>query len=80
MYLDPNLAKTIGLRQAIVLQRIHYLVNKNEKNKKYFYDNYYWIRITQKELQKQMPVIAINTLKKYLAELRKEGIIIATDK
>ncbi len=80
MYLDPNLAKAIGLRQAIVLQRIHYLVNKNEKNKKYFYDNYYWIRITQNELQKQMPFIAINTLKKYLAELRKEGIIIATDK
>ena len=80
LVIDPQLAQVIGLIQAIILQQIQYLVNKNEERDKFYNDNYYWVRMTQKELHEQFSFLSIRTIKNHLKELRGKDLLIATNK
>ncbi|MGF6950091.1 hypothetical protein QF028_002596 [Neobacillus sp. B4I6] len=67
----PTLAKTIGLNEAIVLQQIHYWLQKSthvKEGKKWIYNSY-------PEWQKQFPFWTKRTLIRIVKSLDEQGLI-----
>lgn len=67
----PKLAVAVGLNEAIVLQQIHYWLNKSDKifnGKKWTYNSY-------KDWQKQLPFWDTRTIQRIFRELEKGQLI-----
>lgn len=72
----PELARKIGLNQAIILQQIHYWLQKT----KHFYDNQPWIHNTYEEWGKQFLFWSIPTIRRTITDLEKKGLVLSTNK
>ena len=70
----PSLAKKIGLNQAIFLQQVHYWLEQ----KRNIQDGKSWVYNSFEEWQKQFPFWSVRTLKRIVAELETEGLILST--
>ena len=68
----PNLAKAIGLNEAIFLQQLHYwlLRSKNEHEGKL------WVHNTFEKWREQFPFWSTRTLQRIVAELVKQEIVL----
>lgn len=69
----PSLADRIGLNEALVLQQIHYWLEKSKhhiKGKKWVYNTY-------EEWQKQFPFLSVSTIKRTFHSLEKLGIVVS---
>ena len=71
----PNLACAIGLNEAIVLQQIHYWLDKQQ----HFHDGHYWTYNTMENWQKQFPFWSLSTLKRTINSLRSQELVITTN-
>lgn len=71
----PSLAKAIGLNEAMFLQQVHYWLNKS----KHYHDDKVWIYNTYQGWMEQFPFWSERTLKRIVAALREQGLIITTD-
>jgi len=69
----PSLAVKIGLKEAIILQQIHYWILKS----KHLYDGRYWIYNTYLDWQKQFPFWGESTIKKTILKMEKDGLLIS---
>lgn len=69
----PSLAKKIGLNEAIILQQLHYWLQKS----KHEYDGRRWIYNTYEKWQEQFPWWSTRTIQRIMSELEKQNIIIA---
>lgn len=67
----PRLATLIGLNEAIVLQQLHYWVEKSKNEK----DGLYWVYNTIKEWQEQFPFWSKNTIIRTFENLEKQGLV-----
>lgn len=67
----PELAVTIGLNEAIVLQQIHFWLQKSGKQR----DGRVWVYNSTREWQEQFPWWSEVTLKRIMASLRRLGIV-----
>lgn len=76
--INKELAKVVGLNEAIVLQQIEYWININRTAEKEnaFHDGYYWTYNTIQEWQEQFPFWSYDTVKRTLNKLRKKEILI----
>ena len=61
----PELAAIIGLEEAIVLQQLHYWLNKSRHE----HDGRKWVYNTYEEWQAQLPFMTIRTLQRVMAKL-----------
>lgn len=68
----PKLAEAIGLNEAIVLQQIHYWLNKSNK----YIDGRKWVYNTYEGWQKQFSFWSLSTVKRVLNNLRKQGLLL----
>lgn len=68
----PSLAKAIGLNEAIVLQQIHYWLQKSSNIEV----GYKWIYNTYNAWQKQFPFWSIPTIRRTITSLEKQGVIV----
>lgn len=68
----PKLANAIGLNEAIVLQQIHYWINKKTN----FKDERYWVYNTLKELNDQFPFWSQKTIQRTISSLKNKKILI----
>jgi len=68
----PSLAKEIGLNEAIMLQQIHFWIEK-KKHKK---DGRYWVYNTYDEWQEQFPFWSKATIRRSITSLEKKNLII----
>lgn len=68
----PRLAEEIGLNEAIIIQQIHYWLNRSGKP----IENKRWIYNTYDEWQKQFPFWSVSTVKRTLNNLKKQGLLI----
>lgn len=68
----PSLACAAGLNEAIVLQQIHYWVKKSQ----HFYDGRQWVYNSVSKWLKQFPFWSESTLKRALASLEKQRLLI----
>jgi len=67
----PELARKIGLNQAIVLQQLHYWISKSNKK----YEDKYWVYNTAEEWQEQFSFWSVDTIKRTFLKLKKDGYI-----
>ena len=68
----PQFALKVGLNEAILAQQIHYWLLKSDKVR----DGQKWIYNTQDAWLEQFPFWSKATLKRVIASLKKQGIII----
>lgn len=68
----PSLAKAIGLNEAIVLQQIHYWLQKSSNIEV----GHKWIYNTYNAWQKQFPFWSIPTIRRTITSLEKQGVIV----
>ncbi|EAF7332740.1 conserved phage C-terminal domain-containing protein [Listeria monocytogenes] len=69
----PSLAKEIGLNEAIVLQQIHYWLNKKQNLR----DGRYWTyRSIQKWQEENFSFWSMNTVKRTFTSLREKKLLI----
>ncbi len=71
LVVNPELAEIVGLNEAIILQQIHYWLEKSNivhEEKRWVYNSY-------KEWQKQFKFWSVDTIKRTLCELEKNGYI-----
>lgn len=73
--INPSLAKVIGLNEAIVLQQIHYWLDKTKSGREY--DGKFWIYNTYEQWTEQFPFWSVDTVRRAISSLRKQGLIIA---
>mgnify|MGYP000930745990 CR=1 FL=1 len=76
LVIDKQLASLIGLNEAMVLQQIHYWIEINKKVRNNYYEGKYWTYNTIQEWQKEFPFWSYDTVKRTLAKLRKQGMLI----
>ncbi|MDP9473435.1 MAG: hypothetical protein M3Q71_22700, partial [Chloroflexota bacterium] len=68
----PSLAVAIGLNEAIVLQQIHYWLQRSTNER----DGRRWVYNSVKEWQAQFPFFSNATLRRTLESLEKRGLIV----
>ena len=68
----PELAVNIGLNEAIVLQQLHYWLQKSTKIK----DGKSWVYNSIREWQEQFPFWSVDTIRRALNRLINSGIVI----
>ncbi|QHT59345.1 hypothetical protein GXP70_04750 [Paenibacillus lycopersici] len=68
----PALAVLIGLNESIVLQQMHYWLQKSMHKR----DNRMWVYNTYEEWQKQFSFWSISTIRRIIGNLEKAGIVI----
>lgn len=72
----PELAAVIGLNEAIVLNQIHYWVQKNKKQGVNLREGRTWVFQTYDEWNEQFPFWCKNTVRKILCKLEQMGLIV----
>lgn len=68
----PELAAKLGLNETIFLQQLHYWL-QDSKNVR---DGHKWVYNTYDEWHKQFPFWSLSTLRRVIAKLEKENLII----
>jgi len=68
----PSLALAIGLNEAIVLQQIHYWLQRS----RHTHDDRKWIYNTFEEWQAQFPWWSLRTVKTIIGNLERENLLI----
>ncbi len=61
----PSLAQRFGLNEAIVIQQLHYWINKSSSN----IDGHWWVYNSVADWHKQFPFWSESTIKRILAKL-----------
>ncbi|MDN6162330.1 MAG: DNA replication protein DnaD, partial [Atopostipes sp.] len=68
----PNLAKEIGLNEAIFIQQLHYWLNGKSAKVK---DGKKWVYNTYEDWQEQFPFWSVPTIKRIVSKLREKKLI-----
>ena len=63
----PGLARAVGLNEAIVLQQLHYWLQKSQHE----HDGRRWIYNTYSDWQEQFPFWSVATIRRTLTSLRE---------
>lgn len=71
----PSLAVKVGLNKAIVLQQFHYWLQRSNNIR----DGYKWIYNSFPNWNKQFPFWGLNTLKRAVTGLEKDGYLITAN-
>jgi len=69
----PNFAKEVGLNQAIILQQLHYWLQKSN----HYINGRYWIYNTYEDWQKQFIFWSTPTIKRIFSNLETRGYVIS---
>jgi len=73
---SPELAKELGLNQAIVIGQVDYWVKKNQNANINFHDGRYWTYNSFERWQSQFPFWSVGTIKRIFSDLRQRGILL----
>ncbi|WP_052672519.1 hypothetical protein [Aliterella atlantica] len=68
LLIPPDLAKEIGLHEAVILQQIHYWLGKSN----HLINGYLWIYNTYQAWQEQFPFLSLSAIRRAIARL--EGL------
>jgi hypothetical protein len=71
LFVLPHLAETIGLKEAIILQQLHYWLLKS----RHFFDGKPWIYNTIDQWHEQFPFLSVNTIRRTLKGMEKAEYI-----
>ncbi|WP_456390645.1 hypothetical protein [Hydrogenimonas sp.] len=71
LVVNPELAEKIGLNEAIILQQIHYWVQKSN----FKHDGKFWVYNTIEQWREQFRFFSADTIKRTLKKLKDAGLI-----
>ena len=71
----PSLAVAIGLNEAIFLQQVHYWLRKNAGRE---HEGRRWVYNTLEQWHEQLPFWSIPTIRRVIASLREQGVLLTT--
>lgn len=71
--LIPSLAVKLGMKEAIMLQHVHYWLSVSRNVK----DGRKWVYNTYEEWKKQLPFWSLSTIKRTIAGLEEKGYILS---
>lgn len=71
----PALAAAIGLNEAIILQQMHYWLEKSTNER----EGHRWVYNSYPQWQKQFPFWGLNTIKRAIYKLEEEGLLITSN-
>jgi len=75
--INTELACLIGLNEAIVLQQLHYWLEKNKASATNYYDGYFWTYGTIQEYRdRDFKFWSFNTVKRTITRLVEQGFLI----
>ncbi|MFC4322614.1 DnaD domain-containing protein [Litchfieldia salsa] len=69
----PSLANKIGLNESIILQQMHYWLEKSTNN----HDSYKWVYNSYEDWAKQFPFWSISTIRRTITKLESLGLVIS---
>lgn len=72
---DSNVAEAVGVKGAILLNHIHWWVEKNKANETNHYDGYYWTYNSAKAYSVLFPYWTPKTIQRELQKLEYEGYL-----
>ncbi len=75
MEFNPQIAKEIGVEEAIMYSNIEFWVLKNEANKKHFHDNYYWTYNSYDAFEKLFWFWTPKQIRRIIRNLEENGYI-----
>ncbi|TSC64534.1 MAG: bacteriophage-like protein [Microgenomates group bacterium Gr01-1014_93] len=76
MQFDPNIAKKIGVEEAIMYSNIEFWCIKNEANGKNLHDGHHWTYNSQKAFEKLFPFWTRDQIRRIINNLKKNGLIL----
>ncbi|BAQ11131.1 hypothetical protein OXB_2660 [Bacillus sp. OxB-1] len=74
LFVQPSLAKEMGLNEALVLQQLYFRSLIASKQK----DGFSWVYKTYEEWQEEFPFWSVDTIKRTIRRLEKKGYVIST--
>ena len=78
MIIDRKLAAVFGLTETIILQEIHYWIQKNEKEGRNYHDGYFWTYNSYAKWQRDFfPFWSESTIKRTVRDLEKQGLLVS---
>lgn len=75
LVIAPSLAELVGLNESIILQQLHYWLNKSSKD----IDGHTWIYNTYDDWKDQFPFWSISTIRRIISTLENSGIILTAN-
>ncbi|WP_458412755.1 hypothetical protein ACNQFZ_18385 [Schinkia sp. CFF1] len=69
----PSLAKVIGLNESIVLQQLHYWIQKSN----HVHDGFTWVYNSVKKWQDQFPFWSVSTINRVIKKLENDNLILS---
>lgn len=69
----PSLAKVIGLNESIVIQQLHYWIQKSN----HIHDGFTWVYNSVKQWQDQFPFWSISTINRVIKKLENDNLILS---
>jgi DnaD/phage-associated family protein len=73
LVISPSLAAIVGLNESIVLQQLHYWLERST----HVYEGYKWVYNTYEEWQKQFPFWSESTIRRIITKMEKQELIIS---
>ncbi|WP_199426942.1 DnaD domain-containing protein [Thermaerobacillus caldiproteolyticus] len=68
----PSLAANVGLNESIILQQLHYWLERSTN----VHEGHKWVYNTYEEWQEQFPFWSESTIRRIITKLEKQGLII----
>jgi DnaD/phage-associated family protein len=68
----PSLAASVGLNESIILQQLHYWLERSN----HVYEGHKWVYNTYEEWQEQFPFWSVSTIRRIISKLEEKGLII----
>ena len=71
-----ELAKAVGLNEAIILQQVHYWCTQNKRLQQNKREGYYWTYNSIRQWQEQFPFWSESTIRRTIIALEKDRLLI----
>lgn len=75
--LSVELATALGLKEAIVVQQIHYWLEHAKKAERNYHDGRNWTYNTYTQWQEQFPFWSLKTVKRIFSSLEKKSLVLS---
>lgn len=72
LVIAPSFAKVVGLNESIILQQLHYWLQKSNNQK----NGYSWVYNTYEDWHKQFPFWSVSTIRRIITKLENQELII----
>ena len=73
---NTDLAKLVGLKEAILLSHLYFWYEKNKANRRNFHDGTYWTYNSINAFHEQFDYLSVKEIRGALQRLKEQGYII----